>query len=268
MKLIYSNVGCMRGGKPFPTDACKELIKNYDVFILVEASEKSVGFYVFNANILNEGFVLYKNTWIPENNQVMIGVKRTINVLDMSELGEVAPQEFRGRGVGINTVDSKEVVPPNYLRVIIQYNGTPIDIIGARIPSYGKFKKDNNPTPKCYNAELCSFRQMLEALDRDLKDEHRMVIVMDGNNALHYGDFYMPYNRSNYKGKAQINYNFHILKDELGNRDLALKEGINDSSWGCIHDDHAFFKNINIEAVKVGFFKQKEFDHKIIEVLI
>ncbi len=272
MRIKYINTGCMRGGQVFPAAGCMEIVKEKDgcdIFVLVEASENSEDFDSFKNSIAREGFKLYKSTPHPESNQVMIGGRSQIKVLGTNELGNVAPQKFTGRGVGANSVASSEVAHPNYLRVTSELNGEPTDIIGGRIPHYGQFKNGNAPTPKCYNAELCSFRQMLEALERDLNSDHKAVLLMDGNNALHYGDFYGPYDPNNYIGKAQKNYNFHVLRDELYMRNLILKEGINDSSWhNGIHLDHAFFKKFDINAIKAEFFYKEGFDHKGISITI
>ena len=269
MNIRYINTGCMRGGEIFPTEGCMEIVKECDIFVLVEASEYSEGFDGFAESISNDGFKLYKSTPLPESNQVMIGVREQIKVLGSNELGSVAPQKFTGRGVGVNSVAEGEVALPNYLRVTIELDGEPTDIIGGRIPSYGQFRNGKDPTPKCYNAELCSFRQMCEALDRDLKAYNKAVLVIDGNNALHYGDFYGPYDPGYYAGKAQKNYNFHVLRDELFMRHLILKEGINDSSWWSgIHLDHAFFKGFDVNSVQTEFFYKEGFDHKGISITI
>ena len=264
----YINCGCRSGVAVFPVSGCLEVIKEGDTngFVLVEASEWSEGFCEFVKEANELGFDLYRSFPHKNANQVMIGVKSSIKVLGVNDLPNVAPQHFTGRGVGVNSVSSGEVVKPNYLHVTLETDEGPLDLIGARIPSYTQFKNGNMPTAKCYNAALCSFRMLLEALDNDLLNE-RAVLLVDSNSALHYGDFYGPYDPDCYKGKAQKNYNLQIFRDELFSHSLILKEGLNDCSWfHGIHLDHALFKGIDVERARVSFHSKECFDHSWIEV--
>ena len=267
MTIKYINTGCMRGGAVFPAKGCMDFIEDGDpdVVVLVEASEMSDGFTDFSKMVKAGGYELYKEKARYDHNQVMICVRTKLKVIGVNELGKVAPQKFTGRGVGVNSVAASEVTQPDYLRITIENNGEPVDIIGARIPSYGKFKNGRTLTPTCYHAALCSFRQLLEALDRDTKDSKKTVVVMDGNNAKDYGSFYGPYDPEAYKG-VQKNYNFHILRDEMFLRDFILKEGINDFSWNGIHLDHAFFKGIDVNEASVRFVNVNGFDHRAIKI--
>ena len=155
--LIYANIGCKAGYEDFPSKACEELIRSEacDAFIFVEASTRSPDFLKFFAWALDKGFRLFVSD--EAYNQVIIGVKKDIVVNSVSGLGQVSNQAFKGRGLRTNRVNSSEVVPPNYLKVSIDIQGRPLNLIGARIPSYPYCDKDKHVIQKSYNAAYCSY---------------------------------------------------------------------------------------------------------------
>ncbi|MBQ6016435.1 MAG: hypothetical protein IJL19_00980 [Clostridiales bacterium] len=269
IKMLYQNINCKGGNEPFPVNDCKSLLyeenSTLDGFVFVEASQKSEGYEDFEEFAKDLGYSLYTAEVRAGQNQVIIGLRNNIKVLKTNGLGVVRPQKFTGRGLSANSVSETEVVRPNYLRVVIEVDGLPENIIGARIPSYDYIDKNGNVMPKVYNAELCSFRQMEEALARDLTQVlcSRTVVFMDGNNARFLGSFDGPYDPEAYAGKAQKNYNLHILRAEmLQHFGLIMKEKKDDYSYGPAHDDHAFFRGYDMDAVEATFFSHKGFDHK------
>ena len=272
MIIIYQNLGCMGGNNPFPVIDCMRLLnadenKAADGFVFVEASQSSAGYKDFESFSIGKGYSLYTEAVRPGQNQVIIGLRNTVKVLHSNGLGIVTPQKFSGRGLRANCVSQKEVVAPNYHRILVELAGRPVNLIGARIPHYPFKDKNGIIMPKNYNARLCSFRQMEEALNRDLRQVCApTVVLMDGNNARYLGSF-DAYDPQAYVGKAQKNYNFHILRAEMLNHyGLILKENISDYSFGPAHDDHAFFRGFDMDAVQAEFFSNKGFDHKGIRV--
>ena len=267
-QILYQNIGCMGGNQPFPVDDCKSLLSEenstLDGFVFVEASQKSEGYEDFEEFAKGLGYSLYSEAVRSGQNQVIIGLRNNIKVIHTNGLGIVRPQKFTGRGLRANSVSETEVVRPNYLRVVIEVDGLLENIIGARIPSYNYLDKNGDVMPKAYNAELCSLRQMKEALARDLTQVcSRTVVFMDGNNARFLGSFDGPYVPAAYAGKAQKNYNLHILRAEMLQRfGLIMKEKKDDYSYGPAHDDHAFFRGYDMDAVEATFFSHKGFDHK------
>ena len=262
--LIYANIGCRSGVNEFPSNACEELIRSEacDAFIFVEASTRSADFIKFYAWALDKGFRLFVSD--EGQNQVIIGVKKDIAVNTVSGLGQVSNQAFKGRGLRANGVNSSEVVPPNYLKVSIDIEGRPLNLIGSRIPSYSYYDNDGRIMQKAYNAASCSFCQLIEALDRDIADWTPTILLIDGNNARYLGKFTDDYDAKIYQKVAQRNFNFPILRSEIQKRGLVLFETKNDYSFGPSHDDHCF-ANIPCSTM---FFSCEAFDHKAIRVTI
>ena len=268
-KLVYQNIGCMAGGSNFPVESCKTLLTdesgniNCDIFAFVEYSEASSGEKDFESYAKSKGFILYKSTFQYGRNQVLIGVRDNIKVINFNGIGSVSPQKITGRGLRANAVKSDEVVTPDYLRVITELDGIPVDIIASRIPAYSYYDKNGRIMQKAYNCRLASFRQFLEALDRELSEYHNTVLVTDANNARFLGKFSDDYEEKVYRKVAQYRYNFPVVRSDIQARGLVLRETSKDYSFGPAHDDHCFS---NMPLVQAKFFNQDGFDHSGIRI--
>ncbi len=266
--LVYQNISCKSGNNDFPVELCKQLItgqpeERVSAFVFVEASEDSSGYSDFESYAKDEGYELYLSPYYQGTNQVLIGIDKAIKVTGHNCLGEVKNQKVTGRGMRENSVEPHEVMHPNYLRLTADLDGIPVDIIGARIPAYSYITNSDRISKKSYNCRLASFRQFLEALDRDLASYNGAILCIDSNNARHLSKFTDDYDPEVYKSFAQCNYNLPIVRSAIQERGLLLRETAKDYSFGPAHNDHCFS---NIFSVRTSFFSLKGFDHSGIKV--
>lgn len=97
----------------------------------------------------------------------------------------------------------------------------------------------------------------------------RGIVCGDFNNAQCHGNLNQKFNRKDYEGCAQINYNLNIIKDEFNQRGFIMadctKSGKEIQTWGNIPEDHIFirgrgFSVSECKAVKVD----RLLDHDIL----
>lgn len=162
--------------------------------------------------------------------------------------------------VSSSEMNTEKTEKPNFLQVIVKYNGKPLTIIGARIRQLVVTRED-----------FLDRREQLEALIDHLSKLENIIVGGDFNNAKINGNCTKRYSevreKYRYTSKGTINvsydtYNYHILKDAVEDCGYCLHtpKG-NVYSWGNIFKLDHFITSKSIVASNVEYswsFKNKK----------
>lgn len=189
------------------------------------------------------GFVWFQYSRTGKNG-ILIAIKR-----DIINVRKLITQVYQ------SNIISSEIENCNILKIRFPLkSGENFCVLGCRLETGGE-----EELKKQYDSQRNSFYEVLMPYIRKINSDDYCIICGDFNNARCLGDLNKKYDSRNYNGKAQINYNLNIIKDEFDSLGFVMADCNNGAPIPThkkyIPDDHIFIKGFCVtkcEPVSVG----------------